>query len=177
MRAMKWTSLTLMLLLAFGATAQEEFFDDIYYSAKDKKEVKAEKEEVKKDEAAARSSSVVNHTDEEYSYATAQTAGRDIDVDAYNRRYDAEPEMYYEEEAEEEENERRSDLEYSERIVRFHSPSKLSIVGADQVDLYLSDGYYAYDYDTYGSNVDININLGKPNPRFYFFDYFLEIFV
>ena len=34
---MKWTSLTLMLLLAFGATAQEEFFDDIYYSAKDKK--------------------------------------------------------------------------------------------------------------------------------------------
>ena len=40
MRAMKWTSLTLMLLLAFGATAQEEFFDDILVLLTDGKTIR-----------------------------------------------------------------------------------------------------------------------------------------
>ena len=57
-------------------------------------------------------------------------------------------------------------MEYSERIIRYHSPSKISIVGADQVDLYLENGYYAYDYDTDYSNgttnVSVNLNFGSP---------------
>ncbi len=181
MRAMKWTSLTLMLLLAFGATAQEEFFDDIYYSAKDTKEAKAENVEETTDNVAVRTSAVSLSVRES---SDSDASGLDIDVDAYNRRYDGDAEEYermeYVEEAsyasevsEDESDGRRSDLEYSERIVRFHSPSKLTIVGADEVDLYVSDGYYAYDYDANGGDVNIYIDVESPwyygwYPRWYY---------
>ena len=105
------------------------------------------------------------------SYETSASDTDEWDVDAYNRRYS--PDEAYAEEASlgedqivertqtaiEEEPERRSDLEYTERIIRYHSPSKISIVGADQVDLYLDDGYYAYDYGTDYSDGYTNVSV------------------
>ena len=107
------------------------------------------------------------------------------DVDEYNRRYTSvDVEEPYDEDSDGEilaeynddmdnektvasdsKKERRSDTEYTERIIRYHSPSKITIAGADQVDLYLSDGYYAYGYDTDYSNgstnVSVNVNIGN----------------
>lgn len=96
------------------------------------------------------------------------------DVDEYNRRYTSvDVEEPYDEDFDDEDgtyieelpdnnqkvtkkSERRSDTEYTERIVRYHSPSKITIAGADQVDLYLSDGYYSYGYDTDYSDGNAN---------------------
>ena len=145
MRAMKWTSLTLMLMLAFSSVAQEEFFDDIYYSTKEKKEASKVETNVVK---AKKVETVKADNSEPIEAMSAD----ERDVDEYNRRYSSD-DVYAEEMQDEaaqeetvavdpqEEKERRSDLEYTERIVRFHSPSKLTIAGADQVDLYLSEGY------------------------------------
>ena len=142
MRAMKWTSLTLMLMLAFSSVAQEEFFDDIYYSTKEKKEASKVETNVVK---AKKVEAVKADNSEQVEAMSAD----ERDVDEYNRRYSSD-DVYAEEMQDEaaqeetvavdpqEEKERRSDLEYTERIVRFHSPSKLTIAGADQVDLYLS---------------------------------------
>lgn len=96
-------------------------------------------------------------------------------MDEYNRRYTSveveEPYreddsvIYEDSDENESSSERRSDTEYTERIIRYHSPSKITIAGADQVDLYLSDGYYGYGYDTDYSNgsanVNFNINVGN----------------
>lgn len=101
------------------------------------------------------------------------------DVDEYNRRYTSvDVEEPYDEDSDGEilaeynddmdnektvasdsKKERRSDTEYTERIIRYHSPSKITIAGADQVDLYLSDGYYAYGYDTDYSNGSTNVSV------------------
>ena len=107
--------------------------------------------------------------------AKSQASSDSRDVDEYNRRYTSveveEPyreddSVLYEDSGENgSSSERRSDTEYTERIIRYHSPSKITIAGADQVDLYLSDGYYAYGYDTDYSNgnanVNFNINIGN----------------
>jgi len=75
------------------------------------------------------------------------------DVDEYNRRYTSvDVEEPYDEDSDGEvlaeynddmdnektvasdsKKERRSDTEYTERIIRYHSPSKITIAGADQV--------------------------------------------
>ena len=108
-----------------------------------------------------------------YSQEPASSDSRD--VDEYNRRYTSveveEPYreddsvIYEDSDENESSSERRSDTEYTERIIRYHSPSKITIAGADQVDLYLSDGYYGYGYDTDYSNgsanVNFNINVGQ----------------
>ena len=164
-----------MLLLALNATGQEQFFDDVYYSSNQSKEEasveKNIKEEEKNDDLDAEPTETVLPS----SY-TRSDIEEERDVDEYNRRYSGYDDEAYAEEEEvaqepektqvKVESDRRSDLEYSERIIRYHSPSKISIVGADQVDLYLEDGYYAYDYDTDYSNgttnVSVNLNFGSP---------------
>ena len=175
MKPKKLTSLMVMLLLALNATGQEQFFDDVYYSSNQSKEEasveKNIKEEEKNDDLDAEPTETVLPS----SY-TRSDIEEERDVDEYNRRYSGYDDEAYAEEEEvaqepektqvKVESDRRSDLEYSERIIRYHSPSKISIVGADQVDLYLEDGYYAYDYDTDYSNgttnVSVNLNFGSP---------------
>ena len=172
MKRIRLTSWLAMLLLSGGVMAQEQFFDDIYYSGSNKEKEKTEEAEAQ-DEVVGE-----EETLQTTSYETSASDTDEWDVDAYNRRYS--PDEAYAEEASlgedqivertqtsiEEEPERRSDLEYTERIIRYHSPSKISIVGADQVDLYLDDGYYAYDYGTDYSdgytNVSVNLNFGSP---------------
>ena len=172
MKRIRLTSWLAMLLLSGGVMAQEQFFDDIYYSGSNKEKEKTEEAEVQ-DEVVGE-----EETLQTTSYETSVSDTDEWDVDAYNRRYS--PDEAHAEEASlgedqivertqtsiEEEPERRSDLEYTERIIRYHSPSKISIVGADQVDLYLDDGYYAYDYGTDYSdgytNVSVNLNFGSP---------------
>ena len=168
MKPMRLTSVVLMLLVAFGVAAQEEFFDDVYFSSKSKKkseQVEEKKVVQPKKESVATSARTVTAGSE-------AASSDDWDVDAYNRRYSSveveEPysgDEYVEEDGDVEElsSERRSDTEYTERIIRYHSPSKITIAGADQVDLYVSDGYYAYGYDTDYSDgsVDVNINIGN----------------
>ena len=179
MKPMKLTSIMMMLLLSWGVSAQGQFFDDIYYSSKseDKEKEVVEKpvEEVQEEEEIA-----TDMTSDEYDLTSTYTRSgasleEERDVDEYNRRYSDYPEDEWEEVEQDTdpvktkvsvEPERRSDLEYSERIIRYHSPSKISIVGADQVDLYVDDGYYAYDYATDYSggitNVSVNLNFGSP---------------
>ena len=156
MKPKKLTSLMVMLLLALNATGQEQFFDDVYYSSNQSKEEasveKNIKEEEKNDDLDAEPTETVSPS----SY-TRSDIEEERDVDEYNRRYSGYDDEAYAEEEEvaqepektqvKVESDRRSDLEYSERIIRYHSPSKISIVGADQVDLYLEDGYYAYEVD------------------------------
>jgi hypothetical protein len=72
--------------------------------------------------------------------AKAASSLSDDEIDAYNRRYSNGSEEYanaeegaYAAEDSVKVNERRSDTEYSERIIRYHSPSKVTIAGADNV--------------------------------------------
>ena len=177
MKPMKLTSLVMMLLIAFSAAAQEEFFDDVYFSSKNKK--KKEQVVEKKVVQPKQESRTLVAT------AKSQASSDSRDVDEYNRRYTSvDVEEPYDEDSDGEvlaeynddmdnektvasdsKKERRSDTEYTERIIRYHSPSKITIAGADQVDLYLSDGYYAYGYDTDYSNgstnVSVNVNIGN----------------
>lgn len=157
----------MMLLIAFSAAAQEEFFDDVYFSSKNKK--KKEQVEEKKVVQPKQESRALVAT------AKSPASSDSRDVDEYNRRYTSveveEPYreddsvIYEDSDENESSSERRSDTEYTERIIRYHSPSKITIAGADQVDLYLSDGYYGYGYDTDYSNgsanVNFNINVGN----------------
>ena len=137
---MKLTSIMVMLTLAFGAMAQEEFYDDVYFSSgKTKKKEKTSRQ----------------NTSSAYASSDSRTTARqrsitEMDVDAYNRRYNERADEAYDDMTDDtiQVQERRSDNEYSERIVRYHSPSKITIAGADNVELNLSDGYYSYGYDT-----------------------------
>ena len=89
MRAMKWTSLTLMLMLAFSSVAQEEFFDDIYYSTKEKKEASKVETNVVK---AKKVEAVKADNSEQVEAMSAD----ERDVDEYNRRYSSD-DVYAEE--------------------------------------------------------------------------------
>ena len=172
-----------MLLVGFSAAAQEEFFDDVYFSSskKDKKE-KTEEKVIQPKEDAERTTMTSTYSTSKRKSAVSD---EERDVDEYNRRYTSvDVEEPYDEDSDGEilaeynddmdnektvasdsKKERRSDTEYTERIIRYHSPSKITIAGADQVDLYLSDGYYAYGYDTDYSNgstnVSVNVNIGN----------------
>ena len=183
MKPMKLTSLMVMLLVGFSAAAQEEFFDDVYFSSskKDKKE-KTEEKVIQPKEDAERTTMTSTYSTSKRKSAVSD---EERDVDEYNRRYTSvDVEEPYDEDSDGEilaeynddmdnektvasdsKKERRSDTEYTERIIRYHSPSKITIAGADQVDLYLSDGYYAYGYDTDYSNgstnVSVNVNIGN----------------
>ena len=132
MKPKKLTSLMVMLLLALSATGQEQFFDDVYYSSDHSKEKASvekdiKKEEVKSDDLDAEPTETVLPS----SYTRSDIA-EERDVDEYNRRFSGYEEENYpaeEETAQEPEKtqvtvepERRSDLEYSERIIRYHSP-------------------------------------------------------
>jgi|GEM_PF-3830455 len=160
MKTLKLTSLLMMLFVAFNAAAQGEFFDDVYFSSsKNKKEKQVEEKKTAPTQSQTQMLAIVDN-ENSFSY------GRD--VDEYNRRYTPNEEYIYEETDTLfiEENGRHSDMEYSERIIRYHSPSKITIVGADQIDLYLSDGFYGYGYNAYdngagGANVNFNINVGN----------------
>ena len=165
MKPVRLTFLMMMLLLEANVAAQEEFFDDVYFSSKSKKNKVQQVEEKKVEQPKLRSSYQVLPAEPAAStQASASVNGRD--VDEYNRRYSGVEveEPYREDETAAAAPARRSDKEYTQRIVRYHSPSKVTIAGADQVDLYLSDGYYGYDYDTDYSdgraNVSFNINVG-----------------
>ncbi|HBK28749.1 MAG TPA: hypothetical protein DDZ04_02595, partial [Parabacteroides sp.] len=167
-----------MMMLIFvlgGTTAKAQYFDDIYYSSKKKAANK---------EVSDKETRLSHHEDEQSegveptltsSYTRSGSTYTDYDrsVDEYNRRYSSDEEWHDNDNYQDGQKtkvtvkpERRSDLEYSERIVRYHSPSKISIVGADQVDLFVNDGYYSYDYGTDYSdgsaNVSVNINMGSP---------------
>ena len=144
MKPMRWITTVMMLLIAFGAAAQEEFFDDVYFSTPSKsKSEKAEKKEV-----VVLEPEEANASSEEIFEQAEWSTDNDRDVDEYNRRYSGDAdeatearEASAEEVEADDTDKRRSDMEYSERIVRYHSPSKITIAGADEINLYLSDGY------------------------------------
>ena len=155
MKAKKLTFLWVMLLVVCQLSAQEEFFDDVYFSTKvQKKEQQTEQPKSQKRQAVDKSDETTIVTTarrvEQPAVAASSEVQNGRDVDEYNRRYSgvAVEEPYEEDETtvstENRASQRRSDTEYTERIVRYHSPSKITIAGADQVDLYLSDGYYGY---------------------------------
>lgn len=182
MKAKKLTFLWVMLLVVCQLSAQEEFFDDVYFSTKvQKKEQQTEQPTSQKRQAVDKSNETTIVTTarrvEQPAVAASSEVQNGRDVDEYNRRYSgvAVEEPYEEDETtvstENRASQRRSDTEYTERIVRYHSPSKITIAGADQVDLYLSDGYYGYGYDTDYSdgrtNVNVSVNVGSPFSSWY----------
>ena len=88
----------------------------------------------------------------------------DDEIDAYNRRYSNGSRRIcqcrrgaYAAEDSVKVNERRSDTEYSERTIRYHSPSKVTIAGADNVNIFLSDGYYGYDYMKQNTPTEVQV--------------------
>ena len=171
MKPIKLTSMLLMLLVAATAFGQGEFYDDVYFPSG--KKVKKEQKEVKKViEPQKQTQRTVTANNADLSSVNVKSGLTEDEVDAYNRRnLKDNEELTYEDEglyAEDDTvvvDERRSDTEYSERIIRYHSPSKVTIAGADNVNIYLSDGYYGYGYETEysdaGSNVNFNINVGN----------------
>ena len=159
MKTMKSVYLTsLLLLAAISATAQEDYYDDVYFSTKSKKR---ERTDERRMSASDRPASRQRYDRDRDNFDS------DRDVDAYNRRYtDSSTADYndYDRDARDDNrkakaSERRGDHEYSERIIRYHSPSKITITGADNVDLNLSDGYYSYSYDTDYSGGRTNVNI------------------
>ena len=135
MKSMKLTFLVMMFLVSFGGIAQEVFFDDVYFSSSKKNK------KVKTEENVVQTRKSVDATLMASTYTTSQrddlVLNEERDVDEYNRRYFSTDELYEEDvetvEADDVVTERRSDTEYTERIIRYHSPSKITIAGADQV--------------------------------------------
>ena len=146
MKPIKLTSMLLMLLVAATAFGQGEFYDDVYFPSG--KKVKKEQKEVKKViEPQKQTQRTVTANNADLSSVNVKSGLTEDEVDAYNRRnLKDNEELTYEDEglyAEDDTvvvDERRSDTEYSERIIRYHSPSKVTIAGADNVNIYLSDG-------------------------------------
>ena len=85
MKALKWTSLMLMLLAAASATAQEEFLDDVYFSSKNKKNKVQKVEEKKVEQPQLRSTYQVLPAESQVA-TQGVSAVSDRDVDEYNRR-------------------------------------------------------------------------------------------
>lgn len=166
MKPIRLTALMAMLAMAFSAVAQEEYFDDVYSFSGTKKS-KAKKETIKK-QAPQQEERVIA------SYSDADAGVYDeSEIDAYNRRYH--PSDTVKKQAKvSSAPERRSDTEYTERIVRYHDPSKITVAGADNVNIYLSDGYYGYGYDTEysdgGANVNLSFNFGPSWGGFGYYD-------
>ena len=128
MKTLKGLVLLMMLFFAFTAIAQNNVFvDDIYAPKSRKTEPVVEKVKVvpvKQQEIPV----VVETT----------TVSDDRDVDEYNRRYtDVDVS-----EGEYDEATVYVDGELTERIVRFHDPSKITIIGADNMNIrFDGDGY------------------------------------
>ena len=158
MKSMKLIASVAMLLATLTVSAQGEYYDDVYFSSsKAKKTTKVEEKKVQQPTTRNTTSTIATP-----STRTSSDNSEGRDVDEYNRRSTSvgvdEPYNNNEDQnvnaqqnnksvsAQKDANSRTSDSEYSERIVRYHSPSKITIAGADQVDLYLSNGYYGYDF-------------------------------
>lgn len=151
MKPIRLTALMILLSTVCSAFGQEEYFDDVYSFTGGKKS-KAKTETIKK-QAAPQEGQVIA------SYSDADARYDEDEIDAYNRRYV--PADSLEKNVQVSRSERRSDTEYTERIVRYHDPSKISVAGADNVNIYLSDGYYSYGYDTQytGGVTDVNVSI------------------
>ena len=134
MKTKKWYMIFVMIFIASSVTAQDDAFgDDIYYSSKNKKtEVQKPKTEpVKK----VRETPVVLEA----------TVSSERDVDEYNRRYINDKE--YIDEAIDENDTIYVDGELTQRIVKFHDPSKVIISGTDNVNIYYDGESYELDFD------------------------------
>ncbi|MDR0769173.1 MAG: hypothetical protein LBE71_04645 [Dysgonamonadaceae bacterium] len=146
---MKTKTLHMIFVVIFtvsSAMAQDNAFeDDIYFSSKNKKPAVIQSEPAKKENTIVLE-------------ATVPAGGRS--VDEYNRRYVNDTE--YIDEALTDETDtiiEYADGELTQRIVRFHDPSKVVISGADNVNIYYADGSYALYFDEPSSDgLSININ-------------------
>ncbi|MCL1938029.1 MAG: hypothetical protein FWF52_06520 [Candidatus Azobacteroides sp.] len=132
MRTLNWCTFIAMLFFTFTAMAQDDSFgDDVYSSAKSKKS-KPKTENVKPAQTERETPVVI------------ATMPSDRDIDEYNRRY-VNTNDYIDEIA-------ADSLEYREgeatqRIVKFHDPSKITIVGADNVNINYDGETYEIDFD------------------------------
>ncbi|MDR0994879.1 MAG: hypothetical protein LBL81_01155, partial [Tannerella sp.] len=192
MKLLRLTSLAILFLGTVTTLSSQVYHDDVYFSSgKNKKETT---------KVAAEQPQQVQQTQQETQAVTTQANNEPAwnNVDAYNRRYEeqpandqtaadegqAAPDASYSDANNDgthsdtvyisKNNRRTSDDEYTERIIRFHSPSKITIAGADQVELNLSNGYYSYGYDTDndpngGTTVSFNLNVGNAwdSPYYY----------
>ena len=106
-------------------------------SAQSKKEKKEQKKEVVKVVPEQTTTTTVHTAPEAAAVVVKDVKGNVRDVDEYNRRYTSveveEPYreddsvIYEDSDENESSSERRSDTEYTERIIRYHSPSKITI--------------------------------------------------
>ena len=135
MKTVRWYALFVVLFVAFSVTAQDKTFgDDVYFSSKSKKnEIPQEKEEV-----------VFTVTETVKPVVVEATLSSERDVDEYNRRYTNNSETYVDEPVEPDMDEEivYVDGELTQRIVRFHDPTKVTIVGADNVSIYMDGDEY-----------------------------------
>ncbi|MCD7710749.1 MAG: hypothetical protein LUI04_05305, partial [Porphyromonadaceae bacterium] len=166
--------LFVIAMLPFTAVAQYQ--DDLYRrpssSKKTEKTVKSQTEEVVQPASTAVYASAA---------ADAYVPDSVWDVDAYNRRYTSTTETPYEEEGEEVEDTAsedeevgfyligyygtKSDLEYAERIRKFHDPDFI---------IHLTDSAYntVYYVDSFDGDIYINGSYvyGYPDP--WYWDYY-----
>ena len=151
MKLFKLSSILLMGIASLNAFAQNSEWDDDIYSTKKKKSVP----EVQEYKAVSKSKSAKVMITPSNNTRTA-----DRDVDEYNRRGGNRD---YTSQDTNDTIVPVSDTEYTERIVKFHDPARITIVGADEVNLYVDDDGRLVSYDTdYSSNYrsNVNINLG-----------------
>ena len=158
MRTLRWYTLIAMLSLAFTVLAQDDSFgDDVYSSFKSKKnEPKPEKVKPAKEE-------------KETPVVTA-TLSSTRDIDEYNRRYVNNNDYTDERVADTLEY---ADGEVTQRIVKFHDPSKITIAGADNVNIYYDGETYEIDFNEPNNNaMSINFFTGYGYPYYAYSPWF-----
>jgi hypothetical protein len=143
MKTSKWYIGIFLLFFSCSVIAQNDAFgDDIYVSTKNKKHKPAEMEE-----------KTIKEKKENPIVVTARLSERD--VDEYNRRY-VEADNYINESADTIADNYK-DGELTQRIIKFHDPSKIMIVGADNLTIYYDGKNYELNFedtDTQGININ-----------------------
>jgi len=172
MKAIKNYVLLALMFVTISVTAQNDAFgDDVYFSSKDNK-VEPPKKEVVNANTPSSSSSVV----------VAATVSNDRDVDEYNRRYLSDDTSSYVDEPvndsiANDQNNTTDDGGVTQRIVKFHDPSKIIIVGADNVNVSYDNNSNTYQLDfdqpaSSGLSINLNSGYGWNNPCYYGYPYY-----
>jgi hypothetical protein len=149
MKTLKCYLSVTLLFFAFSLVAQNRFFDDdIYAPRRNNPEPQVEEPRVQ----------AVPEREVQAPVVVAERSYGSRDVDEYNRRYAdqdvEEGDIIYE----------YVDGELTQRIVMFHDPSKITIAGADNVNIYYDGEEYVIDFARPAPQVSLNVGVGLGSP-------------
>ena len=154
MKTLKWYIPIALLFFTFSLVAQNRSFeDDIFFSPRRTNPVpQAQAAEPKAPAVAER---------EVQAPVVLAEMNSERDVDEYNRRYAA----VYDDGGEIETIYEYVDGELAQRIVMFHDPSKITIAGGDNVNIYYDGENYEIDFaQVRNPQVSLNFGIGLGSP-------------